>query len=181
MKNQAGLSLVETVIVVAILALTAMVALPTLSTPTPARLDVVAAQVAEAMRFARDESMRLGTPYGMDQVAAGRRIQVFRVDTATTPWSAVFDVYHPVTKKPYHLRFTEPNHPLVAIDSLNRSASYRGTCLSTRERYYFDAQGTPWCLDPKNVLLDWYKVSLTVNGQTRTVTLHGITGRVTVE
>jgi len=179
--NSQGLSLIELTVVIAILGITALVVIPNLSSSDAQKIDLAANSIAEAIRFARSESMRLRKPYGIDPIQRSLRVRVFRVNTATSPWSAVKDVYHPVSKKLYDLQFTRSQYRTVTLDSLVRSSSYRGTCQSSRERYYFDTNGSPWCLKPANIPLNWYKLILSLGSHTRTVTLHGPSGRVSVE
>lgn len=179
--NSKGLSLIELTVVIAILGITALVVISNLSSSDAQKIDLAANSIAEAIRFARSESMRLRKPYGIDPIQSSLRVRVFRVDTTTSPWSAVWDVYHPLSKKLYNLKFNRNQHRMVTLDSLVRSSSYRGTCQSSRERYYFDANGSPRCLEPANIPLNWYKVVLRLGSHSRTVTLHGPSGRVSME
>jgi len=130
------------------------------------------------MRFARSESMSQGSPHAFNQQSSAQRIRVFRPDTTTSPWNPVYDVYHPLSKQLYDIDIN--NHSFATADSINHSTIYRGTC-NAPEQVYFDVNGAPWCTDPETVLLDQYVVTLTAGTHTRTVTLHGITGRVTVQ
>jgi len=61
-----------------------------------------------------------------------------------------------------------------------RIATFRGTCNQTGN-IYFDANGTPWCANPDNVLLDQFEVTLTHGQASRVVRLDSITGRVTIQ
>ena len=57
---------------------------------------------------------------------------------------------------------------------------YRGTCNRSGV-VYFDANGTPWCLEPETILLDSYRLNITTDAGQASVNLDGITGRVTVQ
>ncbi len=177
-NNKQGYSLVELLIVITILGVVATVAVPDITTTGVSQLDLAASKIANAMRFARSESMRESRPRAFDQQTSQQRIRVFSPDTNASPWSPVYDVYHPLSKQLYDIDIK--NHSFAAADSMSHSTVYRGTC-NTPERVYFDVNGTPWCTDPETVLLDQFVITLTAGLHTRTVTLHGITGRVTVQ
>ena len=173
-----GVTLVELLVVLTLLGIVAMVAIPDFRSAEPHRLELAAEEVAEAMRFARSEAMRTGEPRGFSQLSDAKRIRVFRPGTGTSPWTLNFDVYHPVSKKLYDIKLDE--HPFAAADGLNRVSGFRGTCNFTDE-VYFDSNGVPRCVDPETVLLTQFDVTLTLGPHTRVVSLHGITGRVTVQ
>ncbi|MGI9262645.1 MAG: pilus assembly FimT family protein [Woeseiaceae bacterium] len=173
-----GYTLTELLIVVAIMGLAATVALPSLSAGDAAKVDQVAAEIANSMRFARSESMRLGNARGFRQQSSAKRIRIFRPDTGTTPPTPVYDVYHPIDKHLFDRQF-DPQ-PFGFSGALSHNRVYRGVCNSPGF-VYFDVEGTPWCADPVNVLLDRFEVTVTLGSITRVVTLHGITGRVTVQ
>ena len=173
-----GVTLVELLLVIAILGVAAAVAIPALHSGDPQRLDLAAEEFANAMRFARSEAIRTGEPRGFRQRSANKRIRVFRPDTGTSPWTLNYDVYHPVSKQLYDINLD--SHPFAAAESVVRNRTYRGTCNEPRN-VHFDSSGIPRCTDPETVLLEQFDVILTLGPHTRTVTLHGITGRVTVQ
>jgi len=172
-----GVTLVELLVVVAIIGVVAVAATPFLSSANPQKLDYAASEFASAMRFARSEAMRTGEPYGFREQTSAMWIRVFRADTGTSPWDLVYDVYHPVSRQLYDIRLYD--HPLAAADSLSHNSVYRGTCDKPGD-VYFDGNGTPWCANPETVLLEQFVTTLSLGGHTRVVTLDGISGRVTV-
>ncbi len=177
-KSQVGYTLVELVITVTIIGVIAAVAVPASSSGSDKRLQLAAEEFAAAMRFARTESIRTGEPHGFRQQSSAKRIRVFRLDQSTSPATLVYDVYHPVDKQLYD--FELDLHPLAAADTLTRSPNYYGTCNITGN-IYFDANGTARCADPDTVLLEKFELRFDLGTQQRTVTVDGITGRVTVE
>ncbi|MGI9203365.1 MAG: pilus assembly FimT family protein [Woeseiaceae bacterium] len=177
-RREHGYSLIELVAVITVLGLVAAIAVPSVSSTDSRKLDLAASEVAEAIRFARSEAIRLGEPRGFRQQVADKRIRVFSLDMSVSPPARIFDVRHPISKQLYDVDLDD--HSLAAADSITRTATWRGAC-NQQGRMYFDANGTPWCSDPENVLLDKFAVTLTLGQISRVVTLDGISGRVTVQ
>jgi len=177
-RRETAYTLVEILIVVSLLGIVAAVAVPNYSSVDPQPLDLAAEETANAMRFARSEAMRLGSPIGFRQHSINKRIRVFRADTGTAPWTLNYDVHHPLSKHLYDIKLD--SHPFAAADSVSHNRVYRGTCDRPRN-VYFDNNGSPWCAEPETVLLEQYDVTLTLGSHSRVVTLHGVSGRVTVQ
>ena len=174
-----GVTLVELLVVIAILGIAAVVAIPEFfSSSNPHTLDLAAEEVANVIRFARSEAIRIDSPRGFQQQTSEKRIRVFRPDTGTSPWTLNYDVYHPLSKQLYDIELN--NHPFAAADTLDSSTVFQGSC-NEAGNIYFDSNGIPWCTDPETVLLKQLDVTLTLDVHSRVVTLHGITGRVTVQ
>ncbi|MCH9694094.1 MAG: GspH/FimT family pseudopilin [Gammaproteobacteria bacterium] len=177
-REQSGYTLIELLIVVATLSLIAAIAVPATSSNSEKPLDLAAQEFATAMRFARSEAIRSGQPHGFRQQSTEKRIRVFRLDQTTTPATLIYDAYHPIDKRPYDISIT--TETLYFADSLSRTASYNGTCVSS-ENVYFDANGSPWCSNPDSVLLDQFELQLTLGENRRRIALDRVTGRVTVQ
>ena len=173
-----GVTLVELLVVVSILGVVALVAIPDFSSSNPQTLDLAAEEFANAMRFARSEALRTGEPHGFRQPTDTKRIKVFRPDTGTSPWTLNYDVYHPLSKQLYTIALNQ--HPFAYADSVDSNTTHRDTC-NKPGAIYFDSSGIPRCTDPETVLLEQFDVTLTLGTHSRTVTLHGITGRVTIQ
>ena len=152
--------------------------MPSSSSGDTVKLGLVAVEVADTMRFARSEAMRLGVARGFRQQSTAKRLRVFSMDTNTTPATRVYDIYHPIDKHLYDSEFEQ--QPFAFSGDMIRNATYRGTCNQAGS-IFFDANGTPWCTDPDNVLLEQFDVTLTLGQSSRVVTLDGITGRVTIQ
>jgi prepilin-type N-terminal cleavage/methylation domain-containing protein len=173
-----GVTLVELLVVVSILGVVALVAIPDFSSSNPQTLDLAAEEFANAMRFARSEAIRTGEPRGFRLPADKERIRVFRPDTGTSPWTLNFDVYHPISKQLYDIRLN--THPFAYADSIDRTFNYQASC-NQPGNVYFDRNGIPRCTNPETVFLEQLNLTLTLGAHTRNITLHGITGRVTVQ
>ena len=177
--HQVGYTLLELVIVVTILAIVAAIVVPAATSTGPdEELELVAEEFAAAMRFARSESIRTGEPHGFRFLTNQYRIRVFTADTTGSPWTWVWDVYHPVTKQLYD--YTFPADLAVTTTPVGHSYVYRGTC-NRNGVIYFNADGTPWCLEPETILLESYRLDITTAAGQASVSLDGITGRVTVQ
>lgn len=179
MRNaEQGFNLVELLIVVTILGVAAVVAIPDISTSNPAKLDLAAEEIAQAIRFARSEAIRKAEPRGFIQQATEKRIRVYRPDTSASPWSLSYDVYHPVSKQKYDIDFNAS--PFARVDTVAYAETYFGTCIATGS-IYFDAKGIAHCIHPNTVLLNKFAVTLKLGNHARIVSLNGITGRVVVQ
>ena len=175
---QRGYTLTELVIVIGLLALLAAAAVPNSNQGEQKQLDLAAAELAAAIRYARSESIRTGEPHGFRFLANQYQIRVFSTDTSGSPWTWVWDVYHPVSKQLYD--YAVPTE-LSSIDPpVTQTFVYRGTC-NTPGTVYFDGNGTPRCLQPETVLLDSYRLDVFALTGDRSIRLDGITGRVAVE
>ena len=173
-----GFSLLELLLVMMLLGIVAVAAIPDLSSGTPERLELAAEEIAGAMRFARSEALRSGEPHGFHLQTTEARIRVMSADTSSTPWAPDYDVGHPGVHDFYDIDLA--HHPYSGIDGLARNATFRDNC-NNHDLVYFDASGMPWCGDSNGPMLEQYDVTLSFGDQSRVVSLHGLTGRVTVQ
>lgn len=172
-----GFTLVEMVIVTAVLAIASLVLIPALTPSQPYKLDLVANQIAESIRYAQGEALRTQTPYGVEIDTTANRFRVFRDTSGLTPPTPVFDVYHPITKQFYDLNL-EGSSATSGIQIV-AAPIWLGACTQPG-RLGFDAHGTPRCGDPWNIGLQTSTLTLTYQGHTRTIAIDGVVGRVTV-
>lgn len=177
-QNAYGFTLVELLIVITILGFAAMVAMPNLSATRPILLELTAQEIADAVEFARDESIRTGTEHGVNISASQQRVQVFRADTSTTPPTLHYDVYHPLSKKLYDLTLKE--HSFARLHAITQTVNARGSCNSP-EIIIFNRYGTAFCGDPYSSLFIDNSFVLTLDGASYRVSIFGVTGRVTVQ
>ncbi len=177
-SRQGGLTLIELVVVISVITVIAAIAYPVLPSDDAEELNAAAAEFAAAIRFARTESMSTGEPLGFRFLTNEYRIRVFSADTTGSPWASIWDVYHPIDKQLFDVTF--PADLAGSAPPVTHDFTYRGTC-NTQGVIYFDRDGTPWCFDPETVLLDSYRLDFVAGSRQRSVSLDGITGRVTVQ
>lgn len=173
-----GYSLLELTIIVLILGIMATAVVPAFFNTDSSQLDAAAEIQAEAMRYARAQTMQTGELMGFRQQNAQKSMQVFSLDTQTTPWTVVYDVYHPIRKQIWDI--TLDDHSFAAADNVTTIKVFRGTCI-TPSNIYFDRNGIARCADPETVPVVRYEVILTLGDETRTVALDGFSGKVTVQ
>lgn len=178
LRQDRGYTLTELVVVVTILAVVAAIAIPNTSSGPDRRLELAANEFADAIRFARSESIRTGEPHGFRFLTNQYRIRVFSADSSGSPWTWIWDVYHPIDKQLYDYRF--PAELTGSVAPVTHNPLFRDTC-DRQGVIYFDANGTPWCLEPETVLLDSYRLNFVFGAEQFSVALDGITGRVTVQ
>jgi len=173
-----GFTLVEILLVIAILGVVAAVATPMFSSGDPQKLRTAAHAVANAMRYARQESIRTGTPHVFGIYLDLKRIRVYRADTTVSPWTGIYDVYDPLTRQLYEIYLETPAYG--SVNSATGSFTYQGACQAP-SRVAFDAAGTPLCFRDETSTLMEYQLTLSIGASSRQVTLSGHTGRVTIQ
>lgn len=177
-SSGSGYSLIELVIVVLIVGIVAVVAIPFLSTANEKKLQLAAEEIATAMRFSRTESIRLGAPLGFKLFETEQRMRVFNADFSTATPTLNYDVYHPVSKQNYDVKLQQ--HAFAQVKTVSLDSAFYSTCNETAA-VYFNQLGMPLCLMPKTATLDYFSVDLRLGSYSRLVTVHGITGRVTIQ
>ena len=177
----AAYTLTELMIVVAILAIAAVVALPTAQPVAEFRADAAAGEVANALRFARDNAQYSGVQRLFDCNAAANTIAVFALETDKTTTRVARDpVEHPFNRAPYLLN-------LNAVPAGNTMALVRCTFTfddnSTAAAIAFDAAGKllrgVGSGAARDRVLRAGQVMLGAGNVARTITIDA-TGRITV-
>jgi prepilin-type N-terminal cleavage/methylation domain-containing protein len=172
-----GVTLVELLIVIAILGIAAAVAIPFLSATRPYQVELASSGFANAIEYARSEAMRTGQPYGFTLDVSTQRVRVFRADTSSTPPTPVYDVYNPVSRQLYDVQ--PGTSQFDALDAVSAAPKYRGNCLDTRNTV-FDAHGVAYCNNPGSILLQDLLVTFRLGGLQQQLRLDGVNGMVSM-
>lgn len=180
-NGQSGFSLVELLVVVAILGITAALVVPVISTSEDRKLDLAAEEIAQAIRFARSESLRTNEAHGVNINQTTQRVVVYKANLATTPVSIGTILYHPVSKQLFDYDVdTAPMTNDVYISNTLDPFLYGTT---RRQLLLFSDSGTPIWIDNTTGttdLLDDGTIQLSYRGSNRFVEVAPITGRVSV-
>lgn len=140
-----GRSLAELLLVITLLGALALVVVPSLTVLGPERVELATADVAGAIRFAQSQARRSGAEHGVLLNTAAQRLRVYRIDDSGPSPVVVFDVYHPLDKQLYDLRFaTDARYQKVRLD--DASFIYQGVAGSQQD-IGFLASGEPRYLD----------------------------------
>ncbi len=173
--RQKGMTLIEILLVIAILGIVASVAVPTISAAKLKQLDMASMELAHAIRFARSEAIRTNQAHGIHLDSADTRLRVYVYTT-----SPEYTVYHPINKNLYQIDFDAVSNP-VSIGS--KSIKFAGTSLNFQSYIFFEAgTGVPGSSGVgANKMLETADFVLQYHGHERTVSLLPMSGKVTVQ
>ena len=178
LSAQQGRTLLEMLIVVAIIGIAAAVAVPSTSPTHQHRLGLAGSQVADAFRFAREEARRTGVVHGVSTDVSNNNVRVFRLDEGPNPNLKVYDVRHPVTKQLYAVQIGASPYAGVGLDSYG--GQMVGTC-NDPGNIAFDSNGVVRCVEPTTTRIDSATVNLAAGQLLLTVAIDSYTGRVSVQ
>ena len=177
--RQAGVTLAEMLVVVAILALTAGIAIPNAAPVATISADAATREVITAIRFAQREAIRTGAWHTVKIDTATQTLRVYRL-TSSGSEDTSNPVLHPIDKRKYDLAFNG-NGParatLVLVDF-----DYQSGGNSNLNTLSFGPDGTPALLlsskdgDFKPMLQG--QVSIKSGASQRNLVIDIVTGRV---
>ena len=177
--SQKGHTLVEMMIVVAIIGLALAVAMPSATPAHQQKLNLAASAVADAFRFAREEARRTGTIHGVATDIGNDLVRVFRLDEGPNPNLKVFDdVRHPLSKQPYAIQIGQSPYGGVALSAVG--GQMVGTC-NDPGNIAFDSAGVVRCVEPTATRIDNPSIDLAFGQLSLTVAIDSFTGRVVVQ
>lgn len=161
----------------------AIVVIPDSSPTSQQKLDLVANQIAQALRFARAESLRTGEHHGLTISQVTQTITVQKWDMTTDPVSTELLPYHPVDKQAF-VYDADGLSLAPGVSITNSSDIFNYLTIGRRRSLIFDPQGVPmWMLgsdDSIYRLLDGI-VQLSNGQNQRSISVAPLTGRVTVQ
>ena len=176
-RRLAGVTLAETLAVVAILSLAAAIAIPQASSVTPQVADAAAAEVAHAIRFAQREAMRTGVYHVAEINPATQSIRVFRLASPASSEDPD-PVMHPVYKQPYRISLASNGARAIVTGAVFTYGAEKTGSVA------FGADGAPLKFlngqSPSVALSSDGVVGLQAGNILRTVTVERITGRVSL-
>lgn len=161
----------------------AIVVIPDAAPTSQQKLDLVANQIAQAIRFAHSEALRSGQHYGVSISQVTQTITVIKWDMSTDPVTTELVPYHPVNKQGFV--FDADGISLApGVSITNSSDIFNYLTIGRRPSLIFDPQGVPvWVLgsdDSVYRLLDG-NVQLSNGQNQRNIAVAPLTGRVTVQ
>lgn len=179
-----GFSLVEKLLVVAVLGIVATIAIPRLSSYDAGKIDLAASEIVEALRFARAESMRSGDVFGVTVDEDADRVIVFKAKMDPLPIAPDYIVYHPVRKQLWDVSFgASPTTSGVDVDSTGGPFEYLG--LAAQPTVLFNPRGRPFGVDTATGatyrLDEQTRIRLDYDEHDRDIQLDPMNGRVTVD
>lgn len=177
--RQAGVTLAEMLVVVAILALTARIAMPTSDILNTVRSDAGTAEVTQAIRFAQREAIRTSAWHTVRLNPTAQTLRVYRI-TASGAEDTGNPVLHPIDKKKYDVTFgaSSPTRATLTLVDFD----YEGAGNTNLTFVSFGPDGTPALVtgpggkDIKPMKLGVVGIK-SPNGQ-RTLAVDIVTGRV---
>jgi prepilin-type N-terminal cleavage/methylation domain-containing protein len=184
--RQAGVTLAEMLVVIAVIGIAAAIAIPQASTLSPGAADAAAAEVARAVRFAQREAIRTRTWQQVSADPVKQELRVYQADNSTG-----ITATHPVDKREYKISFA--GNAMQRATIVSAVFQYDGG--PTTNFASFGPDGAPSYIDPSKTAqaLSLFltgspdidplkvegKITLRYANQERVVRVAPVTGRVT--
>jgi Tfp pilus assembly protein FimT len=149
--RQAGVSLAEMLTVVALISVTAVIAIPQAPSVSPAAADAVAGTIVRALRFAQREAVRTGTYQMVGADPAAHTVRVYQVIDKKEVLAT-----HPVDKTPYQISFAGNAMPRATI--VSSVFKYDGG--PTTAYASFGPDGAPAYVDPNLLTQSLFSILL---------------------
>lgn len=158
------------------------VMIPSFSSTDPQKLELAAAQVAQAIRFARSEALRSGLHHGVTISQVTQTISVIKWNLATNPVSIETIPYHPINKQSFEFNLDSLSlaHGIRISNSLD---IFEYQTIGRRRSLIFNPQGAPeWIMgvDGSRYRLLDANVELGLGQSRININVAPLTGRVTV-
>lgn len=170
-----GVTLIELMIVIALIGLVYAIATPLFSNLEEERLDLAAREVASAIQYARDTAMRTQEIRLIDVDIKQNTLRVLLNDVNTLD-------RHPVDKKPYLIDLNQlPGAKGVSFKSWVVDPSFSGHS-SPQTALYFDLDGLPFLSNgTKNYYGYSVLITLMINERSKIIYVDNQTSRVIIK
>lgn len=184
--RQAGATLVELVLAVAVIAIAAAIAVPRSAPVSAAMVDGMAGAIANALRFGRQEAIRTGRYYVVQMDPATNTLSVSRLTgSGAIATDTGFTVLHPVERRQFLVSFANNGFSGTAI--VGSVFQYAGGPTTNYASFgpdgapayidgFWNSSGVPSNRDP---LQGDGVVTIRHGGAERQIRLNPVTGRVT--
>jgi prepilin-type N-terminal cleavage/methylation domain-containing protein len=178
-RLQHGFTLFELVIVAVLVVVFTAAALPGLRPSQQAKLDLATAQVADAIRFARDEAIRTGDPVYVELDWNTDRLLIAEADLSGATVAAGATLRHPIDMKRLDI-IVSSAATTSGVEIMNDPFDYP---LGGRQpSVVFDGQGLPFRKAGGSYQrMTLGEIDLVLGDTQRTIFLAPITGRVTTQ
>jgi prepilin-type N-terminal cleavage/methylation domain-containing protein len=179
--RQLGVTLMEMMVVAALIALGASIAIPNASPLTAVTNDLATSEVIRAIRFAQREALRTSARYTVQIDATAQTLRVYRMTTSgTVTEDTSFTVQNPLDKRKYDIAFGAASGPARAvISAVDFDYEKKKTNLNTLS---FGPDGTPDMLISfkagDDAALQAGTVTIKYGNVQRVLSVDPITGRV---
>lgn len=176
--RQAGVTLPELLIVVTLIAVMGTLATPSLNSLESLRVTTATAQLAAALRYAREESIRTGSIHSVEFAPANHRAQVLLIPSFTIMSVNRPVVRHPISRQLYSLDLDDD--PTTSPSQL-QTLTLNFDTVGQRSRVDFMPTGQPVWIDnfEQPHLMTNGSIVLSAQAVQQTITLDRLTGRVT--
>ncbi len=185
--NSDGFTFVELIAVIAILGIVSITAMPSSSPQLHFQLQLAAKKIANAIRFAREQSINTKKPYGVlidtaGSYGIGQEVFVYKMDTSSVPYTVGAVQRMPISKQLYQFDVSnaEP-HTSVSISNTSKPFSY-DSLTTSKDHLQFNTWGTPIFYDNSiaKYLTSQATITLRAAQITMSVKVDSVTGRVTI-
>lgn len=178
--RQAGVTLVEMLAVVAVVAITASIAIPSATPLAAFSTDAATGEIMRAVRFAQREAVRTGAWHTVRIDTATQSLRVYRLTSSGLEDTSI-PVLHPIDKRPYNLAFNTGAGPARATVTLV-DFDYQSGGNSNLNILSFGPDGTPALLTgPKDgdvKAMTAGQVSISTGANQRDLAIDIVTGRI---
>ena len=181
-RNPSGFTLIELLICIVLIGLIARIVLPAAAPYQEGRIELAAADVALALRYARDEALRTGEVRGVKIINATGQVTVYRPNLATSPATVAAVLPNPLTKQPYDFNIAA-NTLTEGVRMKNSLKPFKYRNNATRQDdVFFDRHGMPVFINgAQRYQLESSALTLLAGNDTRSVVLVPFTGRVAIQ